>query len=609
MLFNTSEDLATYHAALRLPKSLVCEFTHLTDKWVRCNGVDWTVARMKILYTDFVRFRAGQTLVGSWYAKNKTGLPSGVLNRIFNLGLTKKHRFGCSTLLRSYTRYIRSEPSSIQLKKFLDGVQADDVVIPDHIKSGVVLAANSVIGKMIAIHHQPSYLSYCPSPGKRVPLSSGRTAPEETHWPTQWETIENTKTGRYLRNKYPDIFTQVFSGFNTMTRGQLDFVPTGIDAVGKIGLIQEPGLKLRAVANPNRIYQVALKPLGDAIYDILSELPWDCTHHQAKAFPVIQQHLQTKQRCHCIDLSGATDYFPLSLQLEVLRSIFVNSGQYIDLFEDISKSNWIFQDTTIKWTKGQPLGLYPSFGSFALTHGLLLYYLNDCTFSNDFYVLGDDVVILDDGLASKYLKCLDELKCPKSDSKSITSKVMAEFGGKLIFADHVEPQLKWRQLSDDNFVDIVKLLGRYSLRLLRPKQRKVVKAIWDLPDFVGGIGFNPKGIPLADRYEKYLSLFGDDESTYLMSYDRKLNSFFMNEEKPTSNKSLSMFWNEDKLPDLDQRSAALVSKYLPLFNKWYGIMGTNLYSVSTENRGILPIDGVTGKRSTLLSTLQRKLGM
>jgi hypothetical protein len=381
-----------------------------------------------------------------------------------------------------------------------------------------------------------------------------------------------------------------------------------VDAVGKIGLIQEPGYKLRAVANPNRVYQIALKPLGDAIYKAVQQLPWDCTFDQSKAIPVVQQHLQAESRCYCIDLSGATDYFPLSLQLDLLHVLFPNMSDHIDLFQDLSRSSWIMGDTTIKWTKGQPLGLYPSFGSFALTHGMLLYYLNAYTHNNEFYVLGDDVIILKDSLAAKYLEILKLIGCPISEAKSITSRNIAEFAGKIISKDNIEPQLKWRHMSDDNFIDIIKLLGMRAMRLLRPQQRKVVKAIHDIPDFMGGIGFNPNGIPLQDRIEKYLTLFGEDVSTFLMSYDRKFNDFFNKEVKHANNRISFQSWDESRLPDLDQRSAALVSKYLPLFAEMYGVMGTNLYSVLPLNQRVaLPIDGFTGTRITLLELLQRKL--
>jgi len=492
---NALEGLSTYHAALNLPKYVICQYEDAILGWLKNNGEQWTVDRMKSIYTDFVRYRSGLPPVGKWYTKNKDGLPSGFLSYLFRQAIkSKRRRFSCSVLLRSYTRFISKEPTEKQLSKFLDGVTSVDCDIPNHILEGVLLGG-SKIGHRIVKPIRPSFLSYSPSPGKRVPDCYGKTHPEESHWYFQWETIVNTKTGKFLHNKYPSIFKEVLLGLNMYQEGY-PFSPDGIDSVGKIGLIQEPGYKLRAVANPNRVYQVALYPLGDMIYNTLESLPWDCTHNQYKGFPVIQQHLQQNKRVHCIDLSGATDYFPLSIQLSLLRSMFHGLEDDISLFEDLSRSSWIFQDTTLKWTKGQPLGLYPSFGSFALTHGLLLYYLNNFEHENAFFVLGDDVIILNDNLAIRYHAALKQLGCPISEAKSITSSLLGEFGGKIIFSDYFEPQLKWRQLSDDNFVDIIKLLGKRGLRLLRPQQRKVVKLIWDIPDFVGGIGFNPEGLPL-----------------------------------------------------------------------------------------------------------------
>jgi len=605
----TSEDLASYYAALSLPKSVVSEYQMLLQKWITNHGVAWTVDRCKTIYTDYVRFRAGLPLVGTWYSKNHLGLPKGVISHIFKLSITRKScRFSCGVLLRSYTRYISPDVTEKQLSKFLSGVTSEDLVIPDLIRNGVSDGIHRIGGPYVADVKQPSFLSYVPSPSRRVPLYNGKTAAEDTHWYTQWETIMYTPTGRYLENKYRSIFTKVFTGFNRMVQGDAWPPQCTVDAVGKIGLIQEPGYKLRAVANPNRVYQIALKPLGDAIYGVIKDLPWDCTFDQSKAIPVVQKHLQQETRCHCIDLSGATDYFPLQLQLDLLHASFPNMMDYISLFAELSRSSWIMGDTTIKWTKGQPLGLYPSFGSFAFTHGMLLYFLNDYAHNNEFFVLGDDVIILKDSLAAKYLSTLKVLGCPISDAKSITSRYIAEFGGKLISKEWVEPQLKWRQMSDDNFLDIIKLLGIRAMRLLRPQQRKVVKAICDIPDFLGGVGFNPDGIPLEKRVEKYLSIFGDDVSTFLMSYDRRFNDFFNKEVETTDKRIASHFWDGSRLPDLDQRSAALVSKYLPLFAEMYGVMGTNLYSViPKDSRVMLPIDGFTGSRITLLEKLQRKL--
>lgn len=600
------EDLSTYYAALNLPPEIIKPYSRMIDKWIRCNGIEWSVDRCKSIFVDFKRYRAGLPLEGKWYKKNREGLPHGILSRIFKLSSRKGKSFACSTLLRSYTRYISNSATDSQIDKFVKGVTAPDIVVSPTIISKMCDVMVNYVGIRHSVIRQPSFLSYQPSPGKRVPTCWGTTKPEETHWIHQWETLDETKTGLRLRSKYASIFRDVKAGFNSINIGTKSFQPTGIDSVGKIGLIQEPGYKLRAVANPNRVYQVALTPLKDIIYDVLKELPWDCTFDQSKAHPVIQKHISSGKLAHCIDLTGATDYFPLSLQLNLLSRLFPDHSDYIGLFEDLSRSPWIFQDTTIVWTKGQPLGLLPSFGSFALTHGALLLSLNNGIHENAFFVLGDDVVILDDDLNRRYRLALELIGCPISETKSLSSSMIAEFGGKIISPDVIEPQLKWKNLSDDNFVDVVKLLGPKALRLLRPQQRKVVKAIWDIPDFVGGLGFNPDGIPLQDRYEKYLTLFGDDVGTFQMSYDRKFNFFFNEEGKNPNSDRVVHLWDNTSLPDLDQRSAALCLKFLPKLSKLYGVLGTNLYTVSLD-KGILPIDGFTGKRVSLLMQLQQKL--
>jgi hypothetical protein len=41
--------------------------------------------------------------------------------------------------------------------------------------------------------------------------------------------------------------------------------------IGKIGFIQEPGYKLRAVANPNRVYQLSLEPMAEQLQRVLHE--------------------------------------------------------------------------------------------------------------------------------------------------------------------------------------------------------------------------------------------------------------------------------------------------------------------------------------------------
>jgi hypothetical protein len=87
---------------------------------------------------------------------------------------------------------------------------------------------------------------------------------------------------------------------------------------------------------------------------------------------------------------------------------------------------------TLKWNKGQPLGLYPSFAAFSLWHGAILRSLEIGLGVNDkFRIVGDDVVITDGALYHKYRTYLDKYKVPVSEGKTFVKTNGAEFLGRV----------------------------------------------------------------------------------------------------------------------------------------------------------------------------------
>jgi hypothetical protein len=174
----------------------------------------------------------------------------------------------------------------------------------------------------------------------------------------------------------------------------------------------------------------------------------------------------------------------------VLETIFGKDNSYVQLFRDVSRSNWKSELGDIVWRKGQPLGFNPSFFTFTLTHGLLLATLLGRKWDHEFFVLGDDVVILDEHLFIKYTNTLRELECPYAEDKTLISSRLAEFAGKVVTSDMVIPQLKWRSISDDNFLDLARFIGRGIRLLLTKKQNKILDAFAGIPDFIHPLGLN-----------------------------------------------------------------------------------------------------------------------
>jgi len=84
--------------------------------------------------------------------------------------------------------------------------------------------------------------------------------------------------------------------------------------------------------------------------------------------------------------------------------------------------------TNIKYSVGQPMGAYSSWPTFAVTHGLLLSYVAELMDEpENFKILGDDVVIYNDTIATKYKKILKVLDVPISESKTMDSTSTFEF--------------------------------------------------------------------------------------------------------------------------------------------------------------------------------------
>jgi hypothetical protein len=614
-------DLLFRAYSLPVPRNISSQFITLVVKWVECSGEEWTIDRLKSIKLDLIRIRSGLVPVSDWVKSGRRSHFGGIIGVIERKSLSSDKWFNSMIqLIQVYSWFIAKEVTPKQAKKFLDGVHANPPP-----KDSVHLA-NQLVGLGFAkANLRPvNYMAkprplveFLPSPNRRAPLP-GRSVPEDKGVIDSLQYLWFTEKGRAHYQQFKPIYDSVMDGLDWWetwmykATGPYGPMPNISDSflVGRIGLIQEPGYKLRAVANPGRVFQRALEPLGDTLYRTLKALPWDCTFDQTKAIPALQECLSSGCVVHSIDLSGATDYFPLDVQLHLLRKIFPQT--WVDIFSEISQGSWEMPGFgQVSWTRGQPLGLYPSFGAFALTHGcLLLGLLGREPYDSQFFVLGDDVVILDTELAQRYHTLMGMMHCPISESKTISSTKLCEFGGKIVTANAVIPQYKWRAISDDSFIDICRNLGRRSMKLLRSRQRHVVESLCDLPECLGGFGWNSKGRTLESRIQDHPWLFDPPKfhgrvTSYTGSSIRNLmaSESYCLTLKDTPNLVCSL------RGDLDQRSQALTKTYLGNhLVPWYSILGKNLDEVLTSNllECDLPIKASRDRTNTL-SIWERRL--
>lgn len=524
-----------------MPNYMIGAFVREIMKWEAHSGVEWTAKRLKSLKVDLIRMRAQPGATPStWIARNRKGELRGVIGSLFRWALRRDQNFKRAVqCLMIYSVYVYDGPAGTllasQRKKFLDAVlngKPDGLSETWH--SQFQASVHQFMQPRSVIGLPRPLVTYRGSDAKRAPRLFGQSSVPQSGSSLEDLDVFLTPNGIALYGKYRRIFSYLLEGLSVRNRLDSMVDPKqgqyysylafnrAENVAGNIAFIQEAGLKLRSVASPLRLYQEALRPLGQLLYDVVQHAcPWDCTFEQSRGFETIQAHLAQGRCAYSVDLSSATDMFPLSMQMDVLRTIIRKEDQdYVDLFEDISRSLWkcpLGMDIT--WKRGQPLGLFPSFGLFTLTHGLLLRFLNGNRHDGKFFVLGDDVVILDEDLYVAYINSLDTMGCPWSEDKTISSNQVCEFGGKLLTREWVIPQLKWRKPSNDNFLDLCRLLGSRSRRILTPEQRWVFDRVKDLlpPPWGPGLGFSAGPGDNFDKAWSRTQQFMTQESDNLQS--------------------------------------------------------------------------------------------
>jgi len=462
-------------SVIGIPTYSINPFAGLLVKWTECSGEEWTVKRCKLLKQLLISERTGNP-IDVPLAKNRYGHYKGVIGSILRWAMkSEKNFYKALNAFMAYTHWTSSQVTISQRKKFLDAINAPVVEIPRALGHALVGTTRVTVGHR-TIHEKPQpILVWQGSPNKRAPTTRG-SVQQSSLVLHELKLLDNDGILEHVK-RHSTIYDSVFVGLDWKSfcdSAHLDDISSTPMVAGEVHFLQEPGYKLRSIASPYRLFQVASEPLKNALKVLISELPWDCTHEQGRAFPVIQEALKKQKVVYSVDLSNATDYFPYELQEIVLQTIFGKDNPYISLFREVSRSQWISEFGMIKWNKGQPLGFNPSFFLFTLTHGLLLKTLLGREWNNEFFVVGDDVIITDDILYQKYIDTLKLLGCPYSPDKTLVSNKLAEFVGKVVTPDHIYPQLKWRDISDDNFLDLARLIGPRIRRLLSKRQQRVL---------------------------------------------------------------------------------------------------------------------------------------
>jgi hypothetical protein len=273
------------------------------------------------------------------------------------------------------------------------------------------------------------------------------------------------------------------------------------------------GTELRDIAVPNRFIQNALVPAADRLYNLVRQLPKDATFDQDRFDTKIQNRVNNDNLYQgSVDLSKATDNLPFSWGEEIvskLQSIFgptpeeqllhaifgMNTPKEdkkekaetefvrsFDLFKTVARAKWLDEGFLTEWKVGQPLGSLPSFAMLAITHNLLLESLGASLgyHHSPYVVLGDDVVIMNKRLRSRYIRELSSRGIPLSLHKSYEGR-LSEFAGKTYVKNSVpfycsdHNPVTWPALFDWQRTTGIRIPWTNLPRSIRTKVRKVVE--------------------------------------------------------------------------------------------------------------------------------------
>lgn len=455
-------------------------------------GPEWTCKRWKAIKSSLLSYYAHDfdktKLCCSYVGSTRGGNWVGLYGDLQHLCHTHTGFVKLMNTLNLTSAFVADDPTQAQINKFRDAVLKDGPPTPPEYLEKLLKAAKDLPEVSFGM-------------GCDVITSPALKETHDSRMLEEWMTWSRTPQG--LETITSDWFQPFIQGPENLLnllghRGcyQRENIP-----IGYIRVTQEPGFKLRCYAAPMIWTQICLEPLKKFLMETLKRCPWDMTHNQRFADETIRQRLAHQGYVHCFDLSNATDRIPVDSQIAVLKAIVPKMSQhYIHLFEMVISSEWEFVPTgeRLRWHRGQPLGSGPSFGCFALWHGLLLYALNGYSHEDKFFIVGDDVVILDDTLALLYENAINDLKLDYSPQKTMHSNTVAEFTGRLITRYGVYKNPKWRKFTKENFVDNLFNNGPKFLDFVPKQARGAMTIVMSLPE-PWGVGFNPSGLTLEER--------------------------------------------------------------------------------------------------------------
>jgi len=388
------------------------------NSWISNNGVPHTIKRIKMIRLVVTRYLCDQPLMVNdlMIGVTRDGFPSSILFMkelidsedpqsvrftLTLLGISRAMKAEGKVSYNSITDPFKGEYRSLPkgfidlfVKDFCPTLEDSKLTVRDfflNLKSGPLGGP-----AILLAHHATRYFT-----GRNLWGLNILLGPEGMRW-------------------FKSLFDATKLSFKKATRNR------------KLHIIHDPELKERVIAIFDYISQMAFEPLSKYLFKALESIPQDRTFTQD---PVIRDKKEG-EHFHSLDLSSATDRFPIDLQVDLLDSIERAGNKPYRAIAKAWKSVMVSEPfltpegNLLYYKVGQPMGARSSWAAFTLSHHAVVQFAAyECGLYpfKEYILLGDDIVIYNDIVAKEYIKVINALGVDCSPAKSHTSLNTYEF--------------------------------------------------------------------------------------------------------------------------------------------------------------------------------------
>lgn len=271
--------------------------------------------------------------------------------------------------------------------------------------------------------------------------------------------------------------------------------------LGNITSINERGNKHRVVASPMLLINNLGFPLAKVITDLNQVWPCQGFDSHENTVNYIQRllakswsaPLNKRLTFHSIDMKSFTDYLPYrGFQRRILNTM-IEFGLITEfdlkVMDLICSMKFRFLDTSksVSYGTGTPMGSYPSFPLATFANGVMLAYASlRCGYTDIMdlpgKVIGDDIVIWDNGVAESYRSLAKDLGLIISEDKSIVSQHVCEMCSKVILPSGVYEKKKLKEsLSPGAILKDIEYYGLSFVQNLNKEYKHLVDYLMQVP--------------------------------------------------------------------------------------------------------------------------------